>query len=92
MGLISREGGTELSLGLDVELSVCADVAESSEGPTTNPDVRFGRSAVLEPCDVDVGRVDARSEGVEGLEVAALAGDGGFPGPEVCGAIWTGSG
>ena len=49
VGLISREGGTELSLGLDVELSVCADVAESSDGPTTNPDARFDRSAVLEP-------------------------------------------
>ena len=92
MGLISREGGTELSLGLDVELSVFAGVAEPSDGPTINPDARFDRFAVLEPWDMDVGRVDARSDGVDGLEVAALAGDGVFPGPEVCGAIWTGSG
>ena len=96
MGLTSREGGAELSLGLEVELSVCAGVAEPSDGPTVNPDARLNLSAVLEPWEIDVGRVDAGSDGVEGREAAALAAtlaeEGFLGGPEICGAIWTGSG
>lgn len=91
-GLVSREGSAEPSLFLDVELSVCRGVVEPLLGPIANA----GRglrccSGPLEPWDIEVKRVEG-SEDVEGCDAAALVGDGAVFGPDVCGAIWTGSG
>lgn len=92
VGLISREGTAEVSLGLDVELSVCTDADVPSLGPIEKPRACFGcGSATHEPCDIEVGRVDG-SEGVDGRDVAALPGDWAFLGPGNCEAIWVGSG